>query len=141
MGDTLYSSNQSETLVANNKKKKVFVVEDDLILNLLYENYMEKLGFETEGELVYGKTAVELAKKINPDLILMDIALEGDMDGIEAMRKIRKFSDVPVIYITGNSDPAHRQRAEEIGYTDYLNKPLEFEDLKASLVRANILAG
>jgi two-component system, response regulator PdtaR len=113
--------------------KKVFIVEDDLILNLLYESYMEKLGFETTGELVYGKTAVELAKKIEPDLILMDIALEGDMDGIQAMHEIRKFSDVPVIYITGNSDPQHREKARKTDYLDYLIKPIEFEDLKTSI--------
>jgi two-component system, response regulator PdtaR len=113
--------------------KKVFIVEDDLILNLLYESYMEKLGFQTTGELVYGKTAVELARKIQPDLILMDIALEGEMDGIQAMQEIRKFSDVPVIYVTGNSDPQHRTRAESTGYLDYLIKPIEFEDLKSSI--------
>ncbi|WP_199222837.1 response regulator [Rhodohalobacter mucosus] len=121
------------------KTKKVLIVEDDLILNLLYESYMEKLGFETEGELVYGKTAIEMAKKVAPDLILMDISLEGDMDGIEAMLEIRKFSDVPVIYITGNSDKAHQVRAEETQYTDYLIKPIEFNELKDSLVQAGIV--
>ncbi|MTI86516.1 MAG: response regulator [Balneolaceae bacterium] len=111
------------------------IVEDDLILNLLYESYLEKLGFDAEGELVYGKTAIEVAKKINPHLILMDISLEGEIDGIEAMQEIRKFSDVPVIYITGNSDPYHVQRAKETGYLDYLVKPIEFNDLKESLDR------
>jgi len=115
------------------EKKKVFIIEDDLILNLLYESYMEKLGFETTGELVYGKTAVEMARKNNPDLILMDIALEGEMDGIQAMQEIRTFSDVPVIYITGNSDARHRERAETTNYLDYLIKPIEFEDLKYSI--------
>lgn len=119
--------------------KKVLIVEDDLILNLLYESYMEKLGFETEGELVYGKTAIETAKKIDPDLILMDISLEGDMDGIEAMMEIRKFSDVPVIYITGNSDKAHHDRAKDTNYTDYLIKPIEFNELKASLLKAKLI--
>lgn len=114
-------------------KKKVLIVEDDLILNLLYESYFERLGFETEGELVYGKTAIELAQKIDPDLIVMDILLEGDLNGIDAMHKIRKFSDVPVIYITGNSDPLHVKRAKETNYIDYLTKPIEFEDLKESL--------
>ncbi|MDX1590333.1 MAG: response regulator [Balneolaceae bacterium] len=121
------------------KTKKVMIVEDDLILNLLYESYMEKLGFETEGELVYGKTAIEMAKSFKPDLILMDISLEGEMDGIEAMLEIRKFSDVPVIYITGNSDKAHQIRAEDTDYTDYLIKPIEFNELKTSLVNAKII--
>lgn len=140
MSDTSVSLNSTDSVMTESKKK-VFVVEDDLILNLLYENYMEQLGFETEGELVYGKTAVDLAKKINPDLILMDIALEGDMDGIEAMLEIRKFSDVPVIYITGNSDESNRTRAIETNYTDFLTKPVEFEDLKESLIRAKIISG
>ena len=115
------------------EKKKVLIVEDDLILNLLYESYMERLGFETEGELVYGKTAIEKARELEPDLILMDISLEGDIDGIEAMKEIHSFSDIPVIYITGNTDPYHKKRAEETGYLDYLNKPIEFDDLKTSI--------
>lgn len=113
--------------------KKVIIVEDDLILNLLYESYLERLGFQTEGELVYGKTAIETAKKINPDLIIMDISLEGEIDGIDAMKEIRKFSEVPVIYITGNSDPYHVERAEKTNYLDYLTKPIEFEDLRKSV--------
>lgn len=113
--------------------KKVIIVEDDLILNLLYESYLERLGFQTEGELVYGKTAIETAKNIDPDLIIMDISLEGDIDGIDAMQEIRTFSEVPVIYITGNSDPYHVERAKETGYLDYLTKPIEFDDLKKSI--------
>lgn len=117
------------------KKKKVIIVEDDLILNLLYESYLERLGFNTEGELVYGKTAIEAAKNLDPDLIIMDISLEGEIDGIDAMLEIRKFSDVPVIYITGNSDPYHVERARETNYLDYLTKPIEFDDLKQSIER------
>lgn len=111
-------------------QKKVIIVEDDLILSLLFESYMEKLGFETQGELVYGKTAVDTAREIKPDLILMDISLEGDMDGIDAMNEIRKFSDVPVIYITGNSDSVNRERAIATKFIEYLIKPIEFEDLR-----------
>lgn len=114
-------------------KKKVIIVEDDLILNLLYESYLERLGFNTEGELVYGKTAIETTKKLNPDLILMDIFLEGDIDGIDAMNEIRKFSDLPVIYITGNSDPFHVKRAKETNPLAYLTKPIEFEELKEAV--------
>lgn len=111
------------------------IVEDDLILNLLYESYFEILGYDTERELVYGKTAVEVARRIEPDLILMDISLEGDMDGIEAMKEIRNFSNAPVIYITGNSDSDHLQRAKETNYIDYLVKPIEFNDIKKSIDR------
>ena len=114
-------------------KRKVLIVEDDLIINLLYESYFERLGFDTEGELVYGKTAIELTKKLKPDLIVMDITLEGELNGIDAMKEIRKFSDVPVIYITGNSDSMHVEQAKETNYLDYLTKPIEFEDLEKVL--------
>lgn len=119
--------------MSEEKKKKVIIVEDDLILNLLYESYLERLGFETEGELVYGKTAIDAAKELDPDLIIMDIFLEGDIDGIDAMLEIRKFSDVPVIYITGNSDPYHVNRAKETDYLEYLTKPIEFDHLKEAV--------
>jgi len=117
----------------SSREKKVIIVEDDLILNLLYESYLERLGFQTEGELVYGKTAIEATQNIEPDLIVMDISLEGEIDGIDAMLEIRKFSDVPVIYITGNSDPYHVERAKETDPLDYLTKPIEFDDLKQSI--------
>ncbi len=113
--------------------KTVLIVEDDLILNLLYESFMEKIGFETHGELVYGKTAVDMTRKNRPDLILMDITLEGDMSGIEAAQKIRGFSDVPIIFITGNSDKEHREKAEATSNSYYLIKPVEFEDLKETI--------
>jgi len=119
--------------MSEEKKKKVLIVEDDLILNLLYESYLERLGFETEGELVYGKTAIDAAEELDPDLIIMDIFLEGDIDGIDAMLEIRKFSDVPVIYITGNSDPYHVNRAKETDYLEYLTKPIEFDHLKEAI--------
>ncbi|MEX2600622.1 MAG: response regulator [Balneolaceae bacterium] len=114
-------------------RKTVLIVEDDLILNLLYESYMDKLRFATKGELVQGINAIEMVRELNPDLILMDIALEGDLDGIDTMKEIRSFSDVPVIYVTGNSDQKHRQRAKEVGYIEYLIKPIDFEDLKEAV--------
>lgn len=123
----------------NKVNKTVLIVEDDLILNLLYESFLEKMGFETHGELVYGKTAVDMTRKINPDLILMDIALEGDMNGIEAAQKIREFSDVPVIFITGNSDPEHKDRAMATPASFYIVKPIELEGLKQALSKIGLI--
>lgn len=119
--------------------KTVLIVEDDLILNLLYESFLEKMGFETHGELVYGKTAVDMSRKIHPDLILMDIALEGDMNGIEAAQKIREFSDVPIIFITGNSDPEHKNKAMATSNSHYLIKPVELEDLSNTLKNIGLI--
>ncbi len=114
-------------------KKLVLIVEDNYILNLLYDNFLRKLGFDTESYTISGKAAIEIAEKINPDLIIMDISLKGKMDGIEAMQEIRKFSSAPVIYVTANSSASYKSRAKETSYLDFLIKPIEFEDLKKSI--------
>jgi CheY-like chemotaxis protein len=77
-------------------------------MKVIWKNWDLRLPVNSSME----KRQWNLPKKIEPHLILMDIALEGEMDGIQAMKEIRKFSDVPVIYITGNSDPQHRERAK-----------------------------
>lgn len=114
-------------------KKIALIVEDNYILNLLYDNFLRKLGFDTESYTISGNAAIEMAKKINPDLIIMDISLKGKMDGIEAVQEIRKFSSAPVIYVTANSSAYYKIRAEETGYLDFLIKPIEFEELKTAV--------
>ena len=114
--------------------KKALIVDDDLVLSYLYESYLERLGFTVESHMVYGKTAIAFAKEQRPDFILMDIMLEGDIDGIEAVSEIQKeLKDLPVIYITSSHDPDYRKRSEETHYIDFLTKPIEFEDLKKAL--------
>lgn len=114
------------------ENKGVLIVEDNMLLSLVYENYIKKLGYEPIGPVTTGEEAVELTKKNNPALIIMDILLDGPMDGIDAMKEIRKFSEVAVIYITGNSDNRHAIRAEETNYIDYLIKPITINDLKGT---------
>lgn len=115
-------------------QQKALIVDDNLVLSYLYESYLDRLGFIVESHMVYGKTAITFAKEQRPDLILMDIMLEGDIDGIEAVTEIQKeLPDIPVIYVTGSTDPEHKKRAKETNYIDYLTKPIELEDLKQSL--------
>ncbi|MGK7389897.1 MAG: response regulator [Candidatus Cyclobacteriaceae bacterium M2_1C_046] len=114
-------------------QKTVMVVEDDLILSLLYQKFLKTLGFTIKGNVVNAKKALEMAEKINPDLIIMDIALGGEMDGIEAMQEIRKFTLCPVIYITANSSSHYKMRAQKTGFHDFLVKPVDFHDLEKSV--------
>ena len=71
--------------------KKALIVEDNLILSVLYENYLQQKVFKTVGEIRDGETAVNLVKKYNPDIVIMDIMLEGPMDGVQAAQQIRKI--------------------------------------------------
>ena len=112
----------------------ILIVEDDKVLSLLLTRMCENLSFEVIGTSTTGQGAIEKAKELNPGLILMDIMLEDEIDGITAMEEIRKFNlEVPVIFITGNSDSYNKERAQSVHYTDYLIKPVSFEELKESI--------
>lgn len=116
--------------------KKVLIVEDDMLLSLVEERLIKKMGHEVVAKVVTGEEAIAKAKELKPDLILMDIILKGDMDGIEAMEEIRKASDVPVVYLSGNSDRFNYERAKKTGFTDYLVKPITNNDLKKPFLKA-----
>lgn len=113
---------------------KILIVEDDKVLSLMLYRMIERLGHSIAGTTATGKEAIELATTIDCDLILMDIMLEDDIDGIDAYQQItKKKKDTPVIYITGNSDPVNKERATNVGYHDYIIKPVIFDDLKRSI--------
>lgn len=113
---------------------KVLIVEDDKVLSLLLTKMVERMGFEVVRSVSKGSDAIQSASETEPDLILMDIMLEDDIDGIDAMLKIRESKpDMPVIFITGNSDPYNRERAEETDFVDYLIKPVSYEELQDSM--------
>ena len=76
-----------------------------------------------------GKDAIEKTKSIMPDMILMDIKIDGDLDGIETMEEIRKFSQVPVIFISGNSDDQTFKRASQVNNVDFFTKPVDYDKL------------
>lgn len=113
--------------------KTVMVVEDDLILNLVYKKYVRSLGFILVGQPISGKEAIETAKREKPDLIIMDIGLQGELDGIETIQEIRKFSDCPLIYLSANSSAYYKSRAKQLGYHEFLVKPVGFHDLKRAI--------
>jgi len=113
--------------------KKILIVEDDMILSMVNRKYVESLGHTVVQSVRTGIAAIEAAKKHNPDIILMDIRIEGEMDGIEAMEEIRKFSNAGVIYLTGNSEPATKARAEQTSMLAFCIKPISLDDLKTVL--------
>ena len=116
--------------------KNVLIVEDDMILSMVLERMILKLNHSVIGKVNAGQAAIDSARELNPDLILMDIQLKDDIDGISAMHEIRNNSNVPVIYITGNSDEYNLSRAKETGFVDYLIKPIQMSDLKNSINKA-----
>ena len=112
--------------------KGVLIVEDELIIALMIERMVQNLGHKVLAKVTSGEAAIEAAKEHRPDVILMDIRLQGEMDGIDAMSVIRRTSNIPVIFITGNSDENYRKRVEEADPLGFLTKPITQGDLSRS---------
>lgn len=112
----------------------IFIVEDDKLLTLLTCRMVERMGYEVSGTAATADEAVECIMEKKPDLILMDIMLEDNSDGIEAMERLRANGlHTGVIFITGNSDAYHRNRAQSVSYFSYLTKPVSYEELESNI--------
>jgi CheY-like chemotaxis protein len=122
--------------MGNVQKGKVLIVEDDLLLAMVEERLITKLGFEVVAKVREGSKAIEKVSGLNPDIILMDISLKGDLDGIETMEIIRRDSDIPVIYLSGSSDRYYYERAKKTNFIAYLKKPITKKELKGPLFKA-----
>ncbi|NBD32031.1 MAG: response regulator [Cyanobacteria bacterium] len=92
---------------------KIFIVEDELIIAKSLARQLEKLNYDVVGTASSGEKALELIEQNPPDLVLMDIVIAGEMDGIETAKKIREKFDIPVIYLTAYSDEETLKRVQE----------------------------
>ena len=108
--------------------KKAIIVEDNLLISVIYRHYLEKLNYEVIDEVTTGEKAVEILRTHDVDLILMDIMLDGEINGIDAMSEIRKFTTSPVIFASGNSDAMSMNKAAEISNSVFLVKPVTESD-------------
>ena len=106
------------------KKARILVVEDDAIISKDIRNTLETLGHEVPGVAVLGEEALEKAAELRPDLVLMDIQLAGDIDGVEAAAHIREQLQIPVIFLTAYSEDTTLHRAKTTEPYGYLVKPL-----------------
>ncbi len=117
--------------------KKVLIVEDDLLLLLVQERLVKKLGYEVVGTACEGEAAYRMIKLYNPDIILMDINLDDDVKGTEVIQMIRKEGfDTPAIFVSGEKDSEIVQKAKQLGCIDYLLKPVDPKRLEESLKKA-----
>lgn len=119
------------------KTKKVLIVEDELIISLIIEKMVHNLGHEVIEKVSSGEEAIEVALEQKPDLILMDIRLRGDIDGIEAMTRIHEQDDIPVIYISGNTDKLYQEKINPGEYVEFLSKPITLSELSRSFNMAS----
>lgn len=114
-------------------KSKIVIVEDELLIALEIEERLKRLGYEVCGKAINTIEAIEAVKRYNPDIILLDIKIEGKLDGIETSRKINEIKKVPIIYLTSHTDSNTLNRAKETLPYGFLTKPINEKDLRVTL--------
>jgi PAS domain S-box-containing protein len=115
---------------------KILIVEDEFIIAEDIQNVLTKLGYSIAGIAFTGDKAIQKAIEFKPDLVLMDIMLKGDMDGVEAAREIKKQCEIPVIYLTAYTDETTLQRAKITEPFGYILKPFEERELYTNIEMA-----
>jgi CheY-like chemotaxis protein len=110
---------------------KILIVEDESTIAMMMQSNLMHLGYEVHKPVPNGANAIQKAKDLEIDVILMDIRISGKMDGIEAAQKIREFSNVPIIFLTGYADSRVEERAKTVAPLDFLIKPIDIDNLKS----------
>jgi len=115
------------------ENKKILVVEDESVIAMHISSSLKKLGYTVLSVLSRGEDAIQKAEELRPDLILMDIMLKGEMDGIEATEQIQSRFNIPVAYLTAHGDEATLQRAKISEPFGYILKPFKEKELHVAI--------
>ncbi len=118
------------------KTAKILIVEDDQLISFHMKQLLETAGHIVTDIVVSGETLFEALDRNPPDIILMDIILEGKMDGVEAAERVNGEYGIPVIYVTANSDPGILRRVENTFPYGYISKPVNEYELLSSIKTA-----
>lgn len=112
---------------------RILVVDDEVVITMQLEERLSSMGYDVAGRASSGKEAVDKAKKLTPDLILMDIVMPGEIDGIEASGIIKEELDIPVIFLTAFADDENIMKAKATEPFGYIVKPFQERELKAAI--------
>lgn len=115
---------------------RILVVEDEALVAADVARLLEKSGYLVVGRVTTGKAALAAVQKERPDLVLMDIGLKGELDGIQAAKEIYREFDVPVVFLTSHSDKATLERAKQAQPFGYILKPFGEREVEATVEMA-----
>ncbi|HEV3205017.1 MAG TPA: response regulator, partial [Gemmataceae bacterium] len=115
---------------------QILVVEDEPIVAKNIQMELKGMGYTVPAIASSGEDALQKVAETHPDLVLMDIVLKGDMDGVETAERLRESYDVPVIYLTAYADDQTLQRAKKTQPFGYLLKPYEEKELETTIETA-----
>ena len=112
---------------------KILIVEDEQIVAVDIESTLQRLGYQVVGAAASGEDACQMATALEPDLVLMDVQIEGPMDGIEAAGRIRRTREIPIVFLTAYADLETLTRARLTEPYGYIVKPFAEHDLQATI--------
>jgi PAS domain S-box-containing protein len=115
------------------QEKSILIVEDEGVVALSIQAALTKMGYKVVGIAVTGNEAITLATTHKPDVILMDIHIKGDIDGIQTTEKLNEITDIPVIFLTAYADDETVKRAIKTKSHSYLVKPYNPRELYSNI--------
>ncbi len=121
--------------------KRVVIIEDDMLLAMVEERLLTKLGYEVIGKAASGSKGLKLIRELKPDIVLTDHHLLDDMSGLDVVKALRAENNaVPVLFLSGESSSELREKVFSYDCVDCLFKPVTMETLKKPLKEASMLA-
>jgi diguanylate cyclase (GGDEF)-like protein len=117
----------------SDRQTSVLLIEDDAVVGQDLKEMLQSLGYKLVGWAASGHEAVRLAQQLKPDLILMDVGLKDDMDGIQAANAIHQYDSIPIVFMTGYRDENTLHRAVLSEPAGYLVKPFEEVELRCAI--------
>jgi len=118
------------------RKPKVLVVEDEILVGVMLARKLESFGYTVGEVIINGEEAVEVAGRERPDVILMDIALSGNLNGLEAARKIRDFYGIPIVIFTGYDTEKLSREVKDIEPVAVVSKLDNIEEVLRAIKKA-----
>jgi PAS domain S-box-containing protein len=115
------------------KTAKIMVVEDEIIVAMELEEKLRSMGYDVTAIVSAGEMAIQRAEETRPNLVLMDIRLQGTLDGIDAAQAIVDKYNIPVVFLTAYADDATVQRAKKVHPFGYLVKPFSESELRTTI--------
>ena len=110
---------------------RILIVDDEWLTRLEIEGMLTDLGYDVAGQAETGAEAVAMARELNPDLVLMDVNMPGEMSGIDAAGEIKRELGTPIVFLSGYGDPEYIEAAKDIAPFGYVIKPFDEREVHA----------
>jgi CheY-like chemotaxis protein len=117
-------------------KAKILVIDDESIIAKDIQEMLKDEGYDVPATASSGEEGLKKAEEIKPDLVLMNIGLKGDKDGIDTAADIRNRFDIPIVYVTAYMDKKRLERAKITEPFGYIIKPFEYKELSFAIEKA-----